>query len=244
MMFMGCSKIKDFPYELPKLSQSAMMFSFSGIKEFKINMPSLKCGTFNKMDLTMDANEIILQMIFKITHGMFSNSELETFVSDMPELTLGDGMFAGCSNLTTFVGSLENLKSGRNMFGRGIKFNAYEQLSDVLNAFFVCILGSGLMNGDDIINYIEEIPNSAPKLTPMSVINILDTLPDRGVPAPEIDFSDGEQYMINIEGIITIGIGAYEENRDEFANEIGFDSFDELTAAFNEKGWAVEWIFQ
>ena len=106
------------------------------------------------------------------------------------------------------------------------------------------LIGALLTGAGEIIASIEEVPNSSPKLTSMSVINILDTLPDRGVAAPSIDFSDSEQYIATIEGIITIGIGAYEENRDEFANEIGFDSFDELTAAFNEKGWAVEWIFQ
>jgi hypothetical protein len=53
MMFMGCSKIKDFPYELPKLSQSALMFAYSGIKEFKINLPSLKNATFTAMQFLM-----------------------------------------------------------------------------------------------------------------------------------------------------------------------------------------------
>ena len=104
-----------------------MMFSFSGIKDFKINMPSLKNATYNVVGLGGQGYDaMVIQTIFNMMYGMFSNSELETFVSDMPELTLGDGMFAGCSNLTTFVGSLENLKSGRNMFGRGLKFKMYE----------------------------------------------------------------------------------------------------------------------
>lgn len=36
MMFMGCSKLKDFPYELPKLSQSALMFAYVVLKSLKL----------------------------------------------------------------------------------------------------------------------------------------------------------------------------------------------------------------
>ena len=174
---------------------------------------------------------------------MFSNSEIETVVSDMPELVQGDGMFAGCSNLTTFVGSLSSLKSGYNMFGRGCSISSMD--SDVIDNQIYNVIAALLMYSifppDYVYSMIEVIPNSAPKLNPMSVINILESLPDRETDAPNLDETD---FTNSTEGIITIGIGAYEETKDEFANEIDFETFDELTSAFNEKGWAVDWIFQ
>jgi hypothetical protein len=172
--------------------------------------------------------------------GMFSNSEIETVVSDMPELIQGDGMFAGCSNLTTFVGSLSSLKSGCNMFGQGYNISSTESDSQTYNSILLLCMYS-ILPPDYVFSMIEMIPNSAPKLTPMSVINILESLPDRETDAPNLEETD---FANGTEGIITIGIGAYEETKDEFANEIDFETFDELTSAFNEKGWAVDWIFQ
>lgn len=189
--------------------------------------------------MSQDAEDIkTINTLYRRMFGMFSNSEIETVVSDMPELIQGDGMFAGCSNLTTFVGSLSSLKSGHNMFGRGYNISSLTETDQqIYNAILLLCMYS-ILPLDEVISIIEIIPNSAPKLTPMSVINILESLPDRETDAPSL-----EDISIP-EGIITIGIGAYEETKDEFANEIDFKTFDELTSAFNEKGWAVDWIFQ
>jgi hypothetical protein len=79
-----------------------------------------------------------------------------------------------------------------------------------------------------------------PSLNSESVFNILHSIPNREENAPQpTDILE----MLLLDGVISIAIDSTKENSNEFAKEIGYETFEELNQHFLEKGWYVEWIF-
>lgn len=42
---------------------------------------------------------------------------------------------------------------------------------------------------------------------------------------------------------ITFGLGCTEDQKDDFAIEAGFESFNDMNASFKNKGWSATWQF-
>ena len=58
---------------------------------------------------------------------------LTSWVADLSNLTVGDGMFKNCTSLTTFIGDLNSLTSGVDMFaGRSLTVESVEFIADTL----------------------------------------------------------------------------------------------------------------
>lgn len=230
-MFANCSNIKSFDYELPSLREGATMFSGSGIKIWNKNLPSLisstakihlletlfSCVEMEKPDASYEEK---IEMTEILANDLYDILEMEYL------FTKFSGMFAGCESLESFSGDCKSLIDGRGMFA------ACASLRN-----FTGYLPS-LRYGN---NMFDECNLSAE-----SVLHILLSLPYNNSVWNINDFKNEELIPLItdcIEGVISIGINTTEETKDDFAQEIGFDTFEELTNAFVEKNWTVRWIF-
>ena len=164
-----------------------------------------------------------------LTYGqsMFYGCEnLTSFSSDLSSLTDGDDMFSGCSNLTSFSSDLSSLRDAYMMFKYCSALTSFSSdlssLTDGRMMFYMCEnltsfnsnLAS-LTDSDYIFWYC--------KLDAPSVKNIIDT----------INTYSGE---------LSLGIGCENttEDKDLFAQEIGYTDMTSLLAALQAKGWTVE----
>ena len=225
LLFNKCSNLKQFNYELPSLIYGTAMFFESGLKKWNTNLPSLRYNTLVSQMMEMAMESYDPEINSEIEPG-----DYESIISTLPEdfFILSSiesqlsrlGMFAGCSNLTSFIGDCESLIDGRCMFG------ACENLREYIGSLPSLKYGSFMF--------------SECKLNPKSTLYILNSIPLRDVLTLS---SDSFEMIMCSPGIITIGIDATEETKDLFAQEIGFDSFDDLTNAFTEKKWLIEWEF-
>ena len=251
-MFKKCYTFEEFNYDLPKLEEAFQMFAFTNIKKWNKSIPKLEYAgpmldfklVIKLMELGLEDEDITIDdllqsedglyilfmlgffMVLGSNCGMFHECEnLESFCGDLSSLICGTCMFAGCSSLTSFRGDLSNLRYGLNMFGPSVDGINGEEM--------------GVMYYDN-----------APRLDAESVMHILFSLSDLG----DVDrFEIGEGYeeydsFLKIikdlsEGIISLGINATENTKDDFAQEIGFDNFDALNEAFRAKNWIVHWHF-
>lgn len=251
-MFKNCNTFEDFNYDLPKLEEAFLMFAFSSIKKWNKPIPKLEYGgpmsdillfiktmgedlgdDFNSLEDLLQNEEILEVLLFAglimymyCNCGMFHKcEELESFCGDLSSLKYGTCMFAGCSSLTSFKGDLSNLRYGLNMFGPTFEnFNADDD------------------GGISIIYY-----NDAPKLDAESVMYILFSLSTLEN-VERIEFGEEYEPLLRVikdltEGVISIGINATENTKDDFAQEVGFENFEALNEAFAEKNWIVQWYF-
>ena len=179
---------------------------------------------------------------------MFSDcSELTTFTSDLSSLTNGSSMFYGCNKLTTFTSNLSSLTKGywmlrgcplitfnidlpsmtdgRSMFCYSNKLATFDadlsSLTDGTSMFYGCTnltsfnsKLSSLKKGHEMFGIC--------KLDASSVKNIIDTIKTQT-------------------SSIWLGVGCDNntEDKDLFAQEIGYNTMTELLSAFNNKGWSV-----
>jgi hypothetical protein len=226
-MFRGCSNLKYFDYQLPNLREGAIMFAESGIKKWNLNLPSLVNST---CDIKF-YKTILKQLEFEYPEGVtpelmeiiFSNYE-NIFV--LENISATNGMFTMCQNLETFVGDVKSLIDARCMF-KGCsslkEFNGYLSSLEYGNLMFCdCKLNSD------------------------SILHILLSIPQRETMTQIPEFEDENFGLLVsgcVDGAIDIGIDCTEDSKDDFAKEIDFNTFDELTEAFTNKNWIVRWQF-
>ena len=183
------------------------------------------------------------------SEGMFSGCDsLTSFFSDLPKLTDGNHMFQNCKNFKTFTSDLSSLIDGRYMFHNCYDFTSFSaDLPSLTNAeamFYGCYkLDSfssdlpSLTNCNNMFAYCNSLTSfksSLPSLTngynmfddckldTASVKNIIDTI---------------NTYSAKL----TLGMGCNNttEDKDLFAQEIGYADMTSLLAALQAKGWTV-----
>ena len=159
---------------------------------------------------------------------MFSGgcSNLISFSSDLPSLTNGDYMFMNCSSLNSFSSDLSNLTDGYDMFS-GTNLTSFNielpSLTDGRYMFDGCT---------NLTSFSSDLPSlisadgmfSSCKLDAPSVKNIIDTIRTMS-------------YSVSL----TLGMGCNDttEDKDLFAQEVGYADMTSLLAALEAKGRTV-----
>lgn len=116
------SALTEWKTDLPNLLNGENMFTYSKLTSFNSNLSLLDNGT--KMLANTPLAFFSEDMPF-LTNGsyMFQNSKIQHYSSYTKRLTNAQGMFKGCTNLSEFIGSLESLENGEEMFS-GCVLNA------------------------------------------------------------------------------------------------------------------------
>ena len=235
-MFIGCSNLTTFTSDLPSLTNGdCMFFGCSNLTTFTSDLSSLK--------------EVGIPTLGS-TFSMFSNcSNLTTFTSDLPSLTNGYCMFYYCTNLTTFTSNLSSLTDGSYMFGGCSNLTTFtSELPSLTNGdcmFAACsnlttfthdlsslTVGSYMFAGcSNLTAFTSDLSAltfgksmfDKCKLNASSVKNIIDTINT---------VSSGE---------LKLGMGCNNttEDKDLFAQEVGYADMTSLLAALQAKGWTV-----
>ena len=137
-------------------------------------------------------------------------SKLTSFTSDLSSLTNGTGMFSGCSQLTSF--SSDSNGSPMNLSNLKVGLNMFAWCENLTS--FTSDLSS-LTDGNGMFNKC--------KLDAPSVKNIIDTI---------------NTYS----GKLTLGMGCNDTSEDKelFAQEVGYIDMTSLLSALQSKGWTVE----
>lgn len=202
---------------LDNLENGSNMFCSSEVGSYfgSINLPKLKNGyrMFGKNGLTNFYNKI---------------TTIENWTGNLDSLENGEGMFR-CSDgydgfkIENFYSNLPKLKNGSSMSPCVFKFR-----------------GSlpSLINGYDMFKSRPEGGDAyKTQLDALSIVHIVDSLPDR-TGLENIDSYDGEGY-------IDIGIGCSdsEEDKQLYAEEGDWNSFQEIIDEFDAKNWVVRFSF-
>jgi hypothetical protein len=192
---------------------------------------------------------------------MFCSSDACSYFGsiNLPKLKNGfrmfcrDGLTSFASKITTienWTGNLDSLENGESMFGAGhydgFKIeNFYSNLPKLKNGNYMspCVFkfrGSlpSLINGHDMFKSRPEGGDAyKTQLDSLSIVYIINSLPDR-TGLENIDGSIGE-------GCIDIGIGCSdtEEDKQLYAEEGGWNSFQEILDEFEAKNWVVRFSF-
>ena len=141
------------------------------------------------------------------------------------DLTNGRGMFYNCSNLTSFNSDLSSLWDGSQMFvycSQLTTFNSdLSSLTDGAGMFYWCTnLTSFNADLSSLTNGNRMFGNC--KLNASSVKNIIDT----------INTGSGDLSL-------SMGCNDTEEDKNLFAQEVGYADMASLLAALQAKGWRV-----
>lgn len=220
-----CYTLTTFSSDLPNLTNGRSMFSWSNnLVSFSSDLPNLTNGYemfFNCNNLAAFSFDLS-----SLTNGesMFYNTNLTSFSSDLSSLTEAYNMFSGCTNLTSFTSDLPNLTNGLWMFGNCENLASFNvDLSSVTDAgcmFYRTNLTSFFSNLSNLTNGYNMFDGC--KLDASSVKNIIET----------INTYSGE---------LTLGMGCNDtaEDKDLFAQEVGYADMTSLLAALQVKGWTV-----
>ena len=151
--------------------------------------------------------------------------KLTSFSADLSSLTNGEEMFRNCNKLTSFSSDLTSLSNGVDMFSNCSKLESFNadlsNLTDGDSMFLYCSNLtsfssdlSSLTNGWYMFNGC--------KLDTASVKNIIDT----------INTYSEELYL-------GMGCNNTTEDKDFFAQEVGYTDMTTLLAALRAKDWIV-----
>lgn len=158
-------------------------------------------------------------------YQMFSGcSSLKHWNCNLPNLVDGYYMFSGCTSLETFVGDMPNLQIIGD-YRQGM-FYGCKNLTT-----FISDISSPKLN-------LWAMPNS--KLNPISIYFILKSCSPL-VRATTyylglgVDIKDADGNALSEEQQLA--------NKNAFAQEVGYETFDALIAAFEAKGKWVNWTF-
>lgn len=215
-MFYGGSSLISFTGSMPSLKNARNMFcDCYNLTSFSCPVPALKNGQ------RMFGNCLVLETInsdfTSLEDGfeMFAYcTSLAEFDNALPMLMSGKQMFIGCSDLKSFTSDLNNLTDGSHMF---------KGCSSLTN-----FVGS-LLSLEDGTNMFSEC-----KLSPLSVIYILDSLPNR-------ESLSNITIGINVQRAGDVSFEERGRQLEAFAKDMDFDNWEEVEQAFRDKNWEVAW---
>lgn len=152
--------------------------------------------------------------------------QLKSFASDLPSLTNSKNMFQECDSLTSFNSDLSSLTDGEGMFYYCSALTTFSSdLSSLMNG------GSMFSSCSALATFSSDLSSLMDggamfydcKLDATSVKNIIDTI---------------NTYS----GGLTLGMGCDNttEDKDIFAQEVGYNDMTSLLAVLQAKGWVVD----
>lgn len=230
-MFYGCNCQFSGEIDFPSLAIGDSMFFYA-----KSNiLDELKYRNVNLSRLT-DGSMMFEGMLLPDDYPPGST---ETWTIKLPSLVYAPRMFYSCP-LEQFISDLPSLKEASDMFA----YTSLERFSGSL---------PNLMHACDMFSNC--------KLDAQSVLHILNSIPTReDDPRVEFDWVYNEEtdeverkeiihdrpVDENGDGVTKIGINCLddEESKNQFAQEMGYDTWSEVVSAFiDEKKWFVDWQF-
>ena len=205
---------------------SGMFYGCSQLTTFNSDLLSLTDGDsmfYSCTNLTSFSSD--LSSMTSGSNMFYGCSQLTTFTSDLPSLTYGVYMFSSCSALTSFNTDLSSMTAGQGMFHDCTNLTSFNSnLSTMTNGigmFHDCTnltsFSSDLSSLTEGINMFLKCKLDAP-----SVKNIIDT----------INTCSATLY-------IGMGCDNTTEDKDLFAQEVGYTDMTSLLAALKAKKWTV-----
>ena len=213
-MFDGCKNLTLFNADLPKLRDGDRMFiDCESLNTFNIDLPSLTRGADMFEDcINLKSFTSDLSNLVNGFNMFYKCKNLELFHSDLPSLEDGDSMFFGCTQLTSF--SSDSSGSPVNL----------SKLEDGAFMFSGCYnLTSFLSDLPSLTNGLEMF--SGCKLDAPSVKNIIDKI---------------NTYSATFDLDLGMGCNDTTEDKELFAQEVGYADMTSLLAALQAKGWTVD----
>lgn len=196
------------------------------LSEFNSDLSSLRDGTamfpacFNLTSFDSD--------LPKLTNGsnMFNSCfNLTSFDSDLHSLTNGYCMFVSCINLTSFDSDLPNITDSSFMFNDCNSLTAFNvDLSNVTNGYGMFSKCTNLTSFSSNLSSLTDgtVMFNECKLDAPSVKNIIDTI---------------NTYSAQL--MLGMGCNNTTEDKNLFAQEVGYTDMTSLLAALQAKGWTV-----
>lgn len=232
-MFSYCENLSSFNSDLSSLIDGQEMFCYcTSLASFDCDMPKLEnfTGMFRGCtNLTSFKSD--LSSLTSWFSTCFSQCEnLSSFDAKMPSLTSGDSMFIARKKLSHFSSDLSSLESAQYMFNSCTALNVFDVNLPSLKDGYFMFYGSGLSslttelprleNGNYMFCYCT--------LDASSLKNIIDTINPNGN-----------------NGIINIGLGYSnsEASKLALAQEIGYNSWNDILAEFTSKNWSAQFEF-
>ena len=250
-MFNTCYSLTAFNVDLPSLTDGYQMFNHCHeLESFTSDLPSLTDGQYMFSSCyVLSAFNVDLPSLTKGDNMFMDCRYLTSFNADLPSLLYGGSMFRGCYELTAFNVDLPSLTSASNMFYKCIELESFSSdMSSVLSCYLTFAncnklttftsnmpkldYASGMFeNCSNLTSFTSDLPSLLYgdkmfyycKLDATSVKNIIDT----------INTVSG-RYL-------TLGMGCNNttEDKDLFAQEVGYADMTSLLAALQSKGWIV-----
>ena len=250
VMFGGCSGLTSFSSDLSSLANGGSMFSScTNLTSFSSDLTKLKNG--ENMFVGCSNLTSFNGDLSSLTNGynMFQGcSNLTTFSSNLSSLTNGKWMFEDCVNLTSFSSDLSSLTNAYSMFFNCSNLTSFSSdLSSLTDGYYMFFRSgltsfssdlSSLTDGNSMFYYCENLTSfnsdlrsltngvelfHCCKLDAPSVKNIIDT----------INTYSGRLY-------IGMGCNNTTEDKNLFAQEVGYSDMTSLLAALESKGWDVD----
>ena len=210
-MFRDCSSLTTFDADLSSLTSGGAMFYYCNKMEtFNCkSLSSLKDGDnmFERCVKLKSFNYKDLNSLGSAIWMFYYCSNLSSFEASLSSLYIADSMFAHCSKLESFKGDLSSLGSASQMFSACGNLTSFE--SNL----------SSLVSAQDMF--------SSCNLDSISVANILNTI------------NSASTSVGQMPKIITLGFGCDNNTEDKnlFAQEVGYSDIDALTTALTNKKW-------
>ena len=248
-MFYYCEKLTSFSSDLSSLIDGRYMFYGSNLTSFSTDLSNLKNG--KSMFEWCSNLESFSSDLSSLTVGnwMFSRCpNLTSFTSDLPNLTDGEYMFSNCTAITSFSTDLSNLTNGADMFYYCTNLNTFSSdLSNLTEGRYMFSACSNLtsfssdlssltngermfINCSALTSFTSDLSSlttgfymfSKCKLDVLSVRNIIDTI---------------NTYS----GKLTLAMGCNNTTEDKnlFAQEVGYTDMTSLLAKLQSKKWTV-----
>lgn len=247
------------------------MFNITSKDNNLYNLDTLKIGNSLLRGFTFTEFKGDLGNLTEAKNMFYECKQLETFTADLHSLRNGRNMFYGCTSLTKFqdesgaIPNLDNLVDAKNMFRWGPIFDIWNRnlpnLVDGESMFMdmqsletfvadmpkLTITTYMFRTCKNLTNFIVNIssPNlkgldiSASKITPNSVLSVLES----SAPNVSATFALGVGIVIKDADGNALSGEEQQANKDAFAQEIGFETFNDLIQAFRAKSKTVNWTF-
>lgn len=218
---------------LDNLNEAAEMFYGSQLQEFNYDLKSLR-EAYSMFDTNLVLKSFCSNTSKLVSAPyMFSACEqLTDCICDLSSLVVGTGMFTSCKlnarSVMYILESIRDIQTERSQYTEGVKdfiiprdatAKKYEQ-------------GFNSDSNDGYVYTVEKIYVSREAIYQAVTI--------------------AWQYVDFYIGNITIGTDIseneingknHEQQKLEFANEIGYSTWEDLNQAFVDKGWQVDWQF-
>lgn len=210
--FDNCKALTSYEGDLLNAESTWGTFGFSSIPSINIKAPKSKIAN-TMFARCNDLKNVVLDLENAVEgwEMFYCCESLETAEVNLPKIKNNcDSLFNGCVKLKSFTGDLSSLEDGDEAFNWCLELEDFNSilpnLSEAYGMFYGC------------------------KLSPLSVMNILHSIPS---------YTEGIH-------VIDIGINVLPGDNqllEDFAKECATTSWADLKNEFEAKGWTVRWTY-